>query len=116
MAFVEKLRTAFKIAWVNFAILTTLLVCIECFAFSYYFVRRTTSGYDPVGAYVTAQVAKMPREGYANPADQAWFAAYWKEFYESTYAAAESVSYSNWHRHPFNGKYINVDQNGRRAT
>lgn len=109
-------RSALKIAWMNLAILTTLCVGIECFAFGYYFVRRTLSGYDPVGAYVKTQVAKMPVDGYPNPTDQSWFGPYWKEFNKSTYAAVESVSYSNWHRYPFAGKYINVDQTGRRAT
>jgi len=112
----EKIKTAFKIAWLNLAILTTLLVCVECLAFGYYSVRRAWSGYDPVGAYIQAQVAKMPRDGYPGLGDQNWFAAYWQEFNQSTYAAIQSVSYSNWHRRPFKGRYINVDQNGRRAT
>src|SRR5437879_11571591 len=38
------------------------------------------SGYDPVGAYIQAQVAKMPRDGYPGLGDQNWFAAYWQEF------------------------------------
>jgi hypothetical protein len=109
-------RTALKIVWVNLAILTTLLVCIECFATGYYLVRRTLSGYDRRDAFIQTQVSKMPRDGYPNPADQTWFGAYWKEFYDSTFTAVESVSYSNWHRHPFEGKYISVDRNGRRAT
>jgi hypothetical protein len=103
------------VAWVNLAILTTLLVCIEGFAFGYYFLRRTLSADDPVGAYVRTQVSKMPRDGYPNPADQSWFGAYWKEFSDSTYAS-DWVSYSNYHRRPFSGKYINVDRDGRRAT
>jgi len=100
----------------NLAILTTLWVGIECFAFGYYFVRRTLSGYDQVGAYVKTQVSKMPVDGYPNPVDRTWFGPYWKEFNKSTYSSVESVSYSNWHRYPFEGKYINVDKNGRRAT
>ena len=110
------MRTFLKVAWMNVAILTTLLVGIECSAFGYYFVRRTLAGYDPVGAYVEAQVAKMPANGYPNPADRTWFGPYWREFNESTYAAVESVSYSNWHRYPFKGMYINVGLDGRRAT
>src|SRR5262249_46436546 len=58
----------------------------------------------------------MPRDGYPDTADQTWFADYWKEFNESTYASVEYASYSNWHRRPFASKYINVDQNGRRVT
>jgi hypothetical protein len=109
-------RSALKTAWFNLAILTTLLVCVEGIAFGYYFVRSTLSGYDRVDAFIKGHVAKMPRDGYPNPADQTWFEAYWKEFNDSTYAAAISTSYSNWHREPFRGKYINVAQNGRRAT
>src|SRR5438876_8405406 len=94
-------KTVLKVAWVNLAILTTLLVGIEGFAFGYYFVRRTLSAEDPVRAYVRAEVSKMPRDGYPNPSDQSWFAAYWKEFNDSTYASVDWVSYSNYHRRPF---------------
>src|SRR2546422_9996092 len=100
------IKTALKVAWVNLAILTTLLVCIECFAFGYYFVRRTLSGEDKVATYVKTEVSRMPRDGYPNPADQTWFGAYWKEFNDSTYASVDWVSYSNYHRRPFEGKYI----------
>ena len=110
------IRTAVKVAWVNLAIFTTLAVSIECAAFGYYFLRRTLSAEHPVVAYVRAQVAKMPQDGYPNPADQSWFAPYWKEFNDSTYASVDWVSYSNYHRRPFSGKYINVDRDGRRAS
>jgi hypothetical protein len=113
---VENTKHFLKIAWWNLAILTTLLVCIEAFAFGYYSVRRTLSGNDRVNQWVKEEVAKMPRDGYPNPADHSWFGSYWKEFNDSTYAAAVSESYSNWHRHPFKGQYINVDQSGRRTT
>ena len=109
-------KTVLKVAWVNLAILTTLLVCVEGFAFGYYFVRRTLSAEDPLVAYVRTQVSKMPRDGYPNPADENWFGPYWKEFNDSTYASVDWDSYSNHHRRPFSGKYINVDRNGRRAT
>jgi len=109
-------RTALKVGWVSLAILTTLMACIEGLAFGYYFVRRSLSGEDQVAAYVKTQVSKMPRDGYPNPADQTWFGAYWKEFNDSTYASVDWASYSNYHRRPFQGKYINVDHNGRRAT
>ena len=109
-------RTALKIAWLSLAILITLLVGIECFASGYYLAHRIVSGYDRRNALVKTQISRMPRDGYPNPADQTWFGAYWKEFDDSTYAAVEPVSYSNWHRRPFKGKYINVEQNGRRAT
>jgi len=112
----KKVTTVLKVAWVNLAILTTLLICIESVAFGYYFVRRSLSADDPLRAYVKAQLAKMPADGYPNPADHTWFEGYWKEFDKSTNAAVSSTSYSNWHRHPFQGKYINVDQNGKRAT
>jgi hypothetical protein len=109
-------RTVLKVAWVNLAILTTLLVCIEGFASGYYFVRRTLSAEDPVIAFVRTHVSKMPRDGYPNPADQSWFEAYWKEFNDSTYASVDWASYSNYRRRPFSGKYINIDRNGRRST
>ena len=109
-------RTALRIAWLSLAILITLLVGIECFASGYYLAHRIVSGYDRRNALVKTQISRMPRDGYPNPADQTWFGAYWKEFDDSTYSAVEPVSYSNWHRRPFKGKYINVDQNGRRAT
>ena len=73
------IRKAVKVAWVNLAIFTTLVVSIECAAFGYYFLRRTLSAEHPVVAYVRAQVAKMPQDGYPNPADKSWFAPYWKE-------------------------------------
>jgi hypothetical protein len=110
------IRTAVKVAWVNLAIFTTLVVSVECVAFGYYFLRRTLSAEDRVGAYVRTQVARMPRDGYPDPADQSWFEPYWKEFNDSTYASVDWVSYSNYHRRPFPGKYINVDKDGRRAT
>ena len=109
-------RTALKVFWVNLAILTTLLLAIEAFAFGYYSIRRTLAGEDKVRSYVQLQVARMPRDGYANRADQSWFAAYWKEFNDSTYASADWGSYSSYHRRPFRGKYINVDRSGRRVT
>src|SRR3989442_9184280 len=105
---IGNLKTALKIAWWNFAILTTFLVCVEALAFGYYGVRRVLSGYNRVNQYVKTEVSKMPHNGYPS-ADQSWFGDYWKEFNDSTYAAAVSDSYSNWHRHPFKGKYINVD-------
>ena len=109
-------RAALKVFWVNLAILTTLLLAIEAFAFGYYSIRRTLSREDKVRTYVQAQVARMPKDGYPNPADQSWFAAYWKEFNDSTYGSAEWGSYTNYHRRPFRGKYINVDRSGRRVT
>jgi hypothetical protein len=112
----KSLQTTLKMLWFSLAILTTLLVCIEAFAFGYYFVRRTLSGSDRAEAFIKTQVAKMPRDGYPNPADQTWFAPYWKEFDKSTYGSEEWVSYSNWHRHAFTGQYINVDHDGRRVT
>ena len=112
----RSVNAVLKVAWMTLAILATLLVCVEGFAFGYYFLRRTLSTNDPVGSYVRTQVAKMPRDGYANPADQTWFGTYWKEFSESTYANVDWASYSNYHRRPFKGKYINVDRDGRRVT
>jgi len=109
-------RSAVKIAWTNLAVLATLLIGIECLAFGYYVARHALAGYDQVRDYVKTQVAKMPLDGYPNPQDQSWFRAYWEEFNKSTYAAVQSVSYSNWHRYPFTGRYINVDHVGRRAT
>jgi hypothetical protein len=109
-------RSALKIAWTNLAVLATLLSGMECLAFGYYFVRHTLAGYDQVRDYVKTQVAKMPLDGYPHPEDRSWFATYWEEFNSSTYAAVQSVSYSNWYRYPFKSRYINVDQAGRRAT
>jgi lysophospholipase L1-like esterase len=114
---VPKLKTALKIAWLGIAILSTLLVCIEGSAAAYYLARRILSGDDRADAFVRTQVARMPRDSYPNSADQTWFAPYWKEFRESTHASSPTAtSYSNWHRPAFQGKYINVDRNGRRAT
>ena len=96
--------------------ITTGVVFIEGFAYGYYVVRRTTSGYDRLDSYVKAQVSTMPRGGYSNPADESWFAPYWKEFNDSTFGAVDSTSYSNSRRRPFKGRYINVDQSGRRVT
>jgi hypothetical protein len=112
----ENVKATLKVAWWNLAILTTLLVCIEGLAFGYYSVRRAVSGHDRVGEWLKTEAAKMPRDGYPNPEDQSWFEGYWKEFNDSTYAAVASTSYSNWHRYPFKGKYINVDQKGKRVT
>jgi hypothetical protein len=93
-----------------------LLVCAEGFAFGYYVFRRTFSAEDPVVAYVKTQVSKMPQDGYPDPSDESWFAPYWKEFNDSTYASVDWESYSNYHRRAFTGKYINIDRNGHRAT
>jgi len=109
-------KTALKIAWTTLAIVTALLVCAEIFAAGYYFLRRTLAADNPVDAYVRAQAAKMPREGYPDSRDPSWFQAYWKEFNDSTYAFVDWASYSNYHRRPFAGKYINIDNDGRRVT
>ena len=109
------LKTILKVSWLTLAIPATLLVCTESAAFVYHSIRQRMVG-DQLSTYVRAQVAKMPRDGYASPADQSWFAAYWKEFNDSTYASVDSASYSNYHRHPFQGRYINVDGSGRRVT
>jgi hypothetical protein len=114
--FTASVRNALKIGWFLLAIVTTLLVCVEGLAFGYSFVRQTIRGYDREAVFARVRAARMPRDGYANPEDQTWFTAYWREFHESTYAAMDSISYSNWRRHPFKGKYINVDQDGRRVT
>ena len=75
------LKTILKVSWLSLAIPTTLLVCTESAAFVYHSARKLMVG-DQLSTYVRAQVAKMPRDGYASPADQSWFAAYWKEFNE----------------------------------
>jgi hypothetical protein len=112
----DRTKRVLKIAWYSLAIITTSLVCVECLAFAYYFLRPVLSGYDRVDSFIKAQVSAMPREGYPNPADESWFGPYWKEFNDSTFGSSEWTSYSNWHRRPFKGKYINVDENGRRLT
>jgi len=109
------LKTILKVSWLSLAIPATLLVCTESAAFVYHSVRQLMVG-NQLSTYVRAQVANMPRDGYASPADQSWFAAYWKEFNDSTYASIDWGSYSNYHRHPFQGRYINVDGSGRRVT
>jgi hypothetical protein len=108
-------RTVLKVAWVNLAILTTLLVCVEGLAFGYYFIRRRLSADDQSGAYVRMQISKMPRDGYRISRTRAGFGAYWKEFSDSTYANVEWAPHSNYHRRPFSSRYINVDSNGRHA-
>ena len=109
------LKTILKVSWLSLAIPTTLLVCTESAAFVYHSARQLMVG-DQLSTYVRVQAAKMPRDGYASPPDQSWFAAYWKEFNDSTYASIDWASYSNYHRHPFQGRYINVDRSGRRVT
>jgi lysophospholipase L1-like esterase len=49
--------------------------------------------------------------------DQAWAAEYWHERDQTDWVAyAEWHSYIYWRHAPFQGKYINIDQNGIRYT
>jgi len=113
---IEVILHKLKVVWVNFAILLTLLIAIECFASLYYFVRRNSTPSYRVDPFVLNQIGKMPVDGYPEMTEPAWFEPYWQEFHDSTYSSVDWTSYSYWRRRPFAGKYINVDHNGMRAT